>query len=572
MARFGRRASRRLLDAVRHQSGRSALATACLVTVVLLGPLPFGSVTPLPRALLQTVAVLAFAVAYWAQPRRELLAVVRWPLIALVGIASIGLAQSLRWPAFVAEALSNRIAAAWSEAAALLGESPPSAIALSIAPDVSRHTALHFLAIAACLGAAALQGRERGARRAVAVAFFASAGFQILYGAQAGVATASRIWGVAIPGDPGRLRGTFVNPDHFALYQTIALGLAVGWLWWVIRRFLTSDGKAGPEGHLLRIAPPVLAFGILFVGLAFSGSRAGLLAGIAALFVQAQILAIRTRRWQWGLAAFGGVALGAGALGLFGWRRGIGRWLETSAYEIGWNARLGVWAETLDLWWGSPWLGTGLGTFRQAFPLEQPATLPGTWHHAHSDVLELLATVGPLGVLLLAIALVGLGRRLWQVFRQGRRSEDRAVALGALGAATAVLLHSLVDFGLTIPANAFTLAIVLGLACGVRRLPSETPPRERLTVFLDPDASSEPLATGSDAEQPRLRRRRLVTGDRAHDEQMRHRVDRDVEAHHLPRIHGARAERSTVEIDLDHRSRTTDLQPDRHPGRRRRGQ
>ena len=35
-----------------------------------------------------------------------------------------------------------------------------------------------------------------------------------------------------------------------------------------------------------------------------------------------------------------------------------------------------------------------------------------------------------------------------------------------LGALTGALAHSAVDFGLTVPANAFCLAIFLGLACG----------------------------------------------------------------------------------------------------------
>ena len=481
---------------MRHSGRLSALATALLVAVIVFAPLPFGAVTPMPRAVLQVLALLAFATAFTGCPEPRRLAVVRWPLVALVGIAVIGILQSLPWPHLLASHLAPGVVAQWDTAVDVLEESPPLAVPLSIAPEVSRRTALHWMAVAACLGAAALQGRERGARRLLGLGLLTSAGFQILYGARTGAS--DRIWGVEVPGDAGRLRGTFVNPDHFALYQSIALAFAAAWLWWALRRVLRGDSKAGPEGHVLRAAPPVLAFGVVFVGLAFSGSRAGSIAAVLALLAQGQVLAARTRRWQWGLAALGAVALGTGALALFGWRRGLGRWLETSAYEIGWNARLRVWAETIELWSMAPLSGTGLGTFRQAFPLVQPTALPGTWNHAHNDVLELLATVGPLGWLLLAGALVGLGRRLWRVVRRGRRSEDRAIGLGAAGAAVAVLLHSCADFGLTIPANAFTLALALGLACGVPLLPPSTP-RERQTVFLDPEMSSEPYRSGDPA-------------------------------------------------------------------------
>ena len=71
----------------------------------------------------------------------------------------------------------------------------------------------------------------------------------------------------------------------------------------------------------------------------------------------------------------------------------------------------------------------------------------------------------------MAIALVGLGwllARLHRVLLGTRRTEGQLAALAALGAVTSVGLHELLDFGLTMPANALTLAVVVGLAAGVR--------------------------------------------------------------------------------------------------------
>jgi len=68
-------------------------------------------------------------------------------------------------------------------------------------------------------------------------------------------------------------------------------------------------------------------------------------------------------------------------------------------------------------------------------------------------------------------------RRLWHLLRYGRRSEDRAMVLAAWGAVAGVLAHASIDFGLTLPANAFLVAVVLGLACGVAsRAPSAPHP------------------------------------------------------------------------------------------------
>ena len=69
---------------------------------------------------------------------------------------------------------------------------------------------------------------------------------------------------------------------------------------------------------------------------------------------------------------------------------------------------------------------------------------------------------------LVGLALWWVARRLWAVFRGGRRSEDRAAGFAVLGVLIGVGLHALVDFGLTIPANNLILAIIVGSACGVR--------------------------------------------------------------------------------------------------------
>ncbi len=218
---------------------------------------------------------------------------------------------------------------------------------------------------------------------------------------------------------------------------------------------------------------------------------------ILALLAQSLMLAVHYRRWQIGVFAGGASALGVASIVVLGMQQGFGRWMATSAYEITWSSRRIVYQASWELWNLSPFTGTGLGTFRQAFPLVQPADLRLSWLHAHSDVLELLVTTGIVGPVLIAFGLVALYRRLWTVFQRGRRSEDRAIGLGALGAVTGALLHSVVDFGLTIPANAFSLAIFSGLACGTAA------DRRRKAPESSSDASpqtAKPASVASESE------------------------------------------------------------------------
>ena len=123
---------------------------------------------------------------------------------------------------------------------------------------------------------------------------------------------------------------------------------------------------------------------------------------------------------------------------------------------------------TFDLFHRFPLVGSGLGSFQAAFPLVQPPTIPGFWRHAHADWVEFLATTGILGAALLGTGLFFYGKRLRQVVLHGERSEGRAAGLAALGALVAVAIHSCADFGLTIPANAFALAVVAGAAGATR--------------------------------------------------------------------------------------------------------
>jgi O-antigen ligase len=122
----------------------------------------------------------------------------------------------------------------------------------------------------------------------------------------------------------------------------------------------------------------------------------------------------------------------------------------------------------LKLWRLFPATGSGLGTFRDAFPLVQPPDLPGTYWHPHSDLLEVLSTAGIAGAVLLLAGLAALLFRLVKVLAAGSRSEDRAAALAALGALISLAFHESFEFGLTMPGNAVTFAVLLGAAAAAR--------------------------------------------------------------------------------------------------------
>jgi O-antigen ligase len=442
------------------------LAAAVLLAAGLAwAPIPFGSVEPWAEGLLRLVAAAALAGAAAVGGAGRRLRRVAVPAAALGGLALLGWFQALPLPARLVGLLSPRHREVWERAGALVGEELPAR--LTLAPEASRETALAFAAAAAALVAAALVASRPGVRRGLLAGLLAGTLFPLAYGLRRWLAGSTEVWGVELVALSDRLRGTFVNPNHFAVQLEIALAVVFAWGWWALRR---GRGEASIERRLLLAAPPAALWLLLFAGLAFTGSRAGLLAALAALAVQTVLptLAGGGRRWRrvaLGVAA--GLAGLAAVVAAVGVQVGFGRLLATSAEEVTLGARTRVAAQSLEVWRGYPLTGSGLGTFRDAFPRVQAADQwTGAWHHAHDDWLELLVTGGLVGAALLAAGLVALVRRLLRVLREARHGEQRAAALAALGALAAVGIHEAFDFGLTLPANAFALAVLCGAAAG----------------------------------------------------------------------------------------------------------
>lgn len=483
-----------LTSKLRHESRAAASLSVFLLGMLLFAPLPFASVLPRDLAILQVLAFLSATLALGWLGRLEALRPLRQISLCLLLLAAWGLLQSLPWPAFLVGLVSAPALANTQAGWALLGDEAGNWVAPSLVPAETRAMAMNLLALVAAFVAAGAAGIERAARRILLGGFLFSALVQVLLGAEAYLTRSGKIWGQVVAGDAGRLRGTFVNSDHFALYLGLAALLATSWLWWSLRRTLRERAY---DQAILFIGPPLLLFLVFFTAVAFSGSRAGMIALILGLLAQGVLLALHYRRWQIFGVVLVALGLGVGGVALFDWQRGFVRFSETSAFDIAFNERLIAYragAGMLGDYWA---VGSGLGTFDHAFPQVQPPSLEASWDHAHSDLLELVLTGGLPAAALLALGLYTLGRRVYQVAQEGRRSEDRAVGVAASGAFVLLLAFSAVDFGMTVPANHFTVAILLGLVASTSTgAGPEVQKRSGLTVFLPKEASSAPVGQG----------------------------------------------------------------------------
>lgn len=217
---------------------------------------------------------------------------------------------------------------------------------------------------------------------------------------------------------------------------------------------------------------------VCYIGVALTGSRGGYLSSVASLIVFALLsLTVlgaggRSLFWRWGAVGLI-VLIIAGFYGGALMRRShiLSQRLD-AIVDID-HGRLQLWEAAIEQWKLRPWVGTGGGTYRfygRQFRSEQMQQDPVA---VHNDYLHLLCEYGVLGA---AAFLAFFVVHLW---RAGRSFVDLgpkrvgggslplgdrlALNIGAIGAVSAYVVHSAVDFNLHIPGNALLLAFAFGM-------------------------------------------------------------------------------------------------------------
>jgi O-antigen ligase len=266
--------------------------------------------------------------------------------------------------------------------------------------------------------------------------------------------------------------GTYVNHNHYAGFLEMALPFAVMYpvAFWRRRR---SRGNS--------LVAPVLAAcgvwslaGLMFAGIAHSFSRMGFTATVSSLFVMG-ILAFgnrqlgwvaRSRKRRWCAAGVVSTLVRAGFVFLPPDKL-ILRFSQISSVKgLTAEGRIKLWAETLPLIKAYPPFGCGLGGYETAFSKFKVSEPLVTDDFAHNDYLQLLAELGLAGFLLGGALAFSVLRAVLRKAVLSLAQEERYFAVACTGSLAAILLHSLVDFNLYIPANAMLLAWIAGMTAG----------------------------------------------------------------------------------------------------------
>jgi O-antigen ligase len=143
---------------------------------------------------------------------------------------------------------------------------------------------------------------------------------------------------------------------------------------------------------------------------------------------------------------------------------GIGATLERFALnEVLKADRVPVWNFTLRIISDFPLFGSGLGTYASVYLAYEDRGRMAIYDHAHNDYLEYLSDLGIIGVLLLLGGILFIIIKAFSVWRIRGHPEVKGLAMGGIVAVINILIHSITDFNLKIPANILLFTVILSL-------------------------------------------------------------------------------------------------------------
>jgi len=395
---------------------------ALVLGIVVFGPLATGAVRTLEFLVIQGLTlgvIVLWGLRFWLQPRPKLL----WPPICWAVVAFVGYAIARYLTADIEYVARQELIRILVYAV----------LFLAILNNLHRQESVQIITFTLIF-------------LAMAISFYAL--YQFITGSD-------RVWHFINP-YKHRGTGTYINPNHLAGFLEMLLPLGLAY---------TLIGRLKPVTKVL-VGYATL---VILAGIVVTLSRGGWLATGMTLLLFFGLLA-----WNRNYRLPALVLLAVLVIG--------GNYFVTRAYylqkrvrqtfaemNVDTDMRYELWGATARMWKDHFWWGVGPGHFDYCFRPYRPERLQGRPDHAHNEYLDTLADWGLAGTLIVAAAWMLLYWGAFKTWRQVHKPENDfatslsnrfAFVLGAALGLWALLLHSVVDFNMHIPANAI-LAISL---------------------------------------------------------------------------------------------------------------
>ncbi len=434
-----------------------------LALTIVGATLAFGGVQTITFSIMEVV-VFALMFAVLVQQTRQ--GEIRLPLPIWTALfAALVVVQLVPLPPSLVGALSpNRVPdlklvpqAAWA--------------AFSVYPHGTLLNLVKFLAYLSAFALAAFVSDFRKGRSVLVRTLILLGFLEATYGIVQYLTGWQKIFTYAKIYDLEEATGTYINRNHYAGLLEMVLPFVVAAAFysfqvWSSHRHAYGEGREAEERTSAAYQTLFYSFllVIMMVAVIFSRSRMGILGAILSIVIVAGLAQVRVRRKAWllGVAFFVACALGYGLwIGLGPVLARYEGMSDPSNLRI--EGRFMIWRDTLQMIRDYPLFGTGLGTFELVYRHYQTGMVTMNVENTHNDFLQFAAETGLPGATLLFLPIIYLLIKMIGSFLDDPRSYRRSVTLGCIGSTTALLLHSLTDFNLQLPANALIFAVVLGL-------------------------------------------------------------------------------------------------------------
>ena len=441
-----------------------------LAALLVFAPLYWGGNRPLPLLVMELAALALLVGLAWGGARPVQPSALSWPVrVFLVVLFLLPLLQLLPAPLSLWADLPGREFYAGALRLAGADGTDFDWRAISLAPSSTEAAWLALLPpLAVFVAASCLSGRQL---LALAQVFLGIAAAQALLGLiQYGDGTDSAFrFGNTLMGDSAS--GTYANRNHLAGLLEMALPVALSLLAATVGHGLPRHASHGRRKRTVRqwlarfsvnrINQATLygaAALVILMGLVFTRSRAGVSLAMLGILLCTALFSTRLggRNAHGLMGTF--TAIGVGLAGLIGLAPVWSRFAYSDPIEDG---RWPVFDATLQAVGEFFPLGSGGGTFEDVLRRFHPADFLGvTINRAHNDYLEWLLEFGLMAGLLIAAWLVFYLRQWGRVWKRGEWTSLRFAQAGAGIALLLMMVHTLVDFNLRIPANAVFAALL----------------------------------------------------------------------------------------------------------------
>lgn len=128
------------------------------------------------------------------------------------------------------------------------------------------------------------------------------------------------------------------------------------------------------------------------------------------------------------------------------------------------DVRLSIVRDSIPMVLKRPLLGYGLGTFVEVFPSFRTFYSNNTINAAHNDYVQAVVELGLIGFALILSLIYLLYREGLRKSKHWEHDFEASLSMAALVGCSGILIHSLCDFNLQIPANAAVFAVLAGIA------------------------------------------------------------------------------------------------------------